>query len=453
MKWIFSLIIVLNIAHADLYQATAKNSESYVVGDREIILHTIWDKVLKKLPENKRNKYANYLQLSERTITKEIEEKVEPAPAPAPAPPKKKKKWGKLLGGGKSKVQAMLAKNKAKLKKMKLAEKQKEVEAKGRSYEDNLRNWAKKSDKFVKGSSDKVDKAIRSWKKKYESTLKKWTEERDKFLRRVDDYKKATFDIPEDDIKPVPAKIVKKKITIKIPSTYHVVPGALDIPVRDQKTRPTCAAFAGVRGIESVLMQNGVKKDLSEQYFYWASKPDCQNRPCSIKGSWVGYGLDHVKSKGIPTESSCPYGKTQKSSNETQIPLSGGCMKGSVTVAEYKMLNTLDEAVKALQNNSTIVASLKLRENFYRNQGIVFSTDKGADSYGSDGHAKGHAILLVGYIKLPPELHSKEGKICLLTANSWGLGWGRGGHACLSEKWILDNRGRNPLVAISKVNK
>ena len=39
-------------------------------------------------------------------------------------------------------------------------------------------------------------------------------------------------------------------------------------------------------------------------------------------------------------------------------------------------------------------------------------------------------------MKLPSKLHKTEGKFCFLTANSWGEGWGIGGHACLSENWI-----------------
>ena len=37
---------------------------------------------------------------------------------------------------------------------------------------------------------------------------------------------------------------------------------------------------------------------------------------------------------------------------------------------------------------------------------------------------------------LPKNLRETEGKYCFLTANSWGAGWGIGGHACLSENWI-----------------
>ncbi|MAE58814.1 MAG: hypothetical protein CME69_08040, partial [Halobacteriovorax sp.] len=62
----------------------------------------------------------------------------------------------------------------------------------------------------------------------------------------------------------------------------------------------------------------------------------------------------------------------------------------------------------------------------------------------------GHAVLLIGYIKLPKVLN--EGSVCFITANSWGSGWGHGGYACLSEKWVLSQRQSNPFVVINSVS-
>jgi hypothetical protein len=62
--------------------------------------------------------------------------------------------------------------------------------------------------------------------------------------------------------------------------------------------------------------------------------------------------------------------------------------------------------------------------------------------------AGGHANLLIGYIKLPPSL-SREGQYCVIAANSWELGWGRGGHACLTETWLSKNLGS--AVALGSV--
>jgi hypothetical protein len=379
MKFVFALLISFQ-SYALTYEATSATSEGYEVGEKEVVLQAIWESISAKLKDPK--KYQDYLSLGGEKVTEVTKEvKVEKTMSKGEQIiAAQKAKNRALLGNkkklsGKEKIQAMLAKNKAKVAAYQ-KEKQEKVENKGAGYEDNLRNWANKSDKFVKGSSEKVDKAIKSWKDKYEKTLKKWNEAREKYLGRVDEYKKATFEIPIENQKKVETKLIKKKITTKIPKTYHIVPGILELPVRDQGRRATCSAFAGVRSIEGVLAQNGKKRNLSEQYFYWASKPDCQSSPCRIRGSWVGYGLDSAKENPIPEEGDCPYKSVTKLANETYTPLNSSCKRGDVYIDDYKLVQSLDEVLAELDQNRSVVASLKLKENFYQNKGRVFNTDK-----------------------------------------------------------------------------
>jgi C1A family cysteine protease len=44
-----------------------------------------------------------------------------------------------------------------------------------------------------------------------------------------------------------------------------------------------------------------------------------------------------------------------------------------------------------------------------------------------------------------------EGTGCFLVTNSWGVGWGQGGHACVSEKWLKYHKRINPYVIIKGV--
>lgn len=64
-----------------------------------------------------------------------------------------------------------------------------------------------------------------------------------------------------------------------------------------------------------------------------------------------------------------------------------------------------------------------------------------------DSHAQGHSILLVGLVKIPTSLN--EGQYCFITANSWGEGWGQGGHSCISENWLISQRQVNPFVVVN----
>ncbi|MDH5415360.1 MAG: hypothetical protein OEW87_14585 [Flavobacteriaceae bacterium] len=293
----------------------------------------------------------------------------------------------------------------------------------------------------------KVLKEHRAWREKHKKIYQKWLEDKKKYNTEVDDYKKTLINIPL--VLPVSKKEAKKKVQFEIAKEYQLVSSAMDPSIRDQQFRATCSSFAGVRAIEILLAQNQKSKDLSEQYFYWASKPNCQNRKCNKKGSWVGNGFKYSKEQNImdiPLEKDCSYNPISMNFNETQIPLKSGCSKGAVKVSQFDYLNNLDQVVTALKLNKPVIASIKLSPNFYKNKGLILKKDKN-NGANMNSHASGHAVLLVGYLKLPRVLN--EGKLCFITANSWGQGWGNGGYACLSEEWLVEHRNRNPFVTVS----
>src|SRR5690606_18445356 len=238
---------------------------------------------------------------------------------------------------------------------------------------------------------------------------------------------------------------------VTIERDFYIVPGALGLPIRDQKFRPTCAAFAGVRLVEIMLAQNAKQQDLSEQYFYWASKDDCQARPCRTPGSWVGYGLEHSQNQprqDIPLEKNCPYVSYTSDGNETQTPLKPSCQQGAVKVGDFKYHKTLDELMQALHDKRPVVASIKLTPNFYTSNSLILYRNRNVGGK-MDAHAQGHAVTIVGYVKLPQVL--EEGSVCFLVANSWGEGWGKGGYSCISEKWLLNQRQSNPFVTLASI--
>jgi len=340
--------------------------------------------------------------------------------------------------------------NKVLLRKMQ--DEQKRLEAKYAHLPANQRSihiWQEQARNEMVALKRRVLKDHKEWRKKHLRTLKKWDNEKVNYKGEVDNYKKALTDIPL--ILPVSKKEAKKDVEVKILREYQIVSSSLDLKIRDQKRRPTCSSFTGIRAIEVLLNQNSYTKDLSEQYFYWASKPGCRNRRCNKMGSWVGYGLDYSKGSSgldIPLESSCPYTANSIRNNETQIPLNRNCSSGTVKVRQFEYLKNLDQVVNSLKQDRSVMASIKLTPNFYKNKGLVLDRES-KTSGAMDKHAKGHAVLLVGYMKLPKVLN--EGSVCFITANSWGLGWGHGGYSCLSEKWLINNRNRNPFVTVSSL--
>jgi C1A family cysteine protease len=294
-------------------------------------------------------------------------------------------------------------------------------------------------------------KVQEGWKKEIKDQLKQWQTEQKIFEGKIKVYKANTFEIPAKF-----EKIVEKKVNVSALPDAHIVNGAFKIPVRDQSNRPTCSAFAGIRAVEILLAQNNQDKDLSEQYFYWASKPNCQKGPCTEKGSWINHGYRYSKEHrtiDIPLESNCAYKLVSDPQNETQVPLIPSCEQGATKVVNYEDVRTLSDVIERVKQNTPVVIAAKLSENYYRNQGLITLEDSKKTATGKmDSHALGHAMLAVGVIELPLKLKATEGNYCLVVVNSWGKGWGAGGYSCLTQNWLEKFRQPAAFVAVTKVS-
>ena len=234
---------------------------------------------------------------------------------------------------------------------------------------------------------------------------------------------------------------------------WKVVDHSLDLNVKNQSRRPTCSAFASIRAIEIKLAQLGKNLDLSEQYFYWASKPNCQSIPCNNWGSAFGVGIRASKNsskKDIPPETSCPYQNEDRPNNQTQIPLRIGCQRdGIAKVVKYEYFNSVDELPSFLDKNHPVIGGFTLSPGYYKTKAFLsLADDKKLGT--TDSNEGGHAFNIIGYMELPKSFHSKEGKRCYIAANSWGYGWGAGGHTCISEAW-LKKHSMGEFVAITSV--
>lgn len=294
-----------------------------------------------------------------------------------------------------------------------------------------------------------VKKTQDGWKKEILEQRREWQKEQKIFLGRLKEVKANTFTIPVKV-----EKIIEKKIPEAAIPDVHIVNGTFKVPIRNQMDRPTCSAFAGVRSMEILLAQNGRTEDLSEQYFYWASKPKCQTSPCRERGSWIPLGLDYSKRQmqvDIPGEQTCAYSDEGQEDNETQVPLLSGCKQGLVKVVNYEEVRTISEMVEKLKANIPVIMAAKLTENFYVNEGVVFLSEGEKSPARLDSHSKGHAMLAVGLIELPEKIRAKEGSFCIVVANSWGEGWGSGGYSCLSENWLTKYRQPSPFFAVTKI--
>lgn len=220
----------------------------------------------------------------------------------------------------------------------------------------------------------------------------------------------------------------------------YLIPQVDRIPVKSQGYRGTCAAFAGVGAVEYAAInpkQGGydVKSlDLSEQRFYWLSKPECHNGIDCGAGSWFGSGFDASKGTKdfpIPYEADCPY-VSEPGNHETFDPQPKSCNGGGARVEQTRTWCGLNELIELLHDGYAVPVGSPLTLNWEQNEGLITKRDFAAQ--GSTVHAGGHAYLIVGYRRLPkmPE----EGGLCLMVKNSWGKGWGVNGYACMTVAWM-----------------
>lgn len=297
-----------------------------------------------------------------------------------------------------------------------------------------------------KRTREQVQQQQQQWRTQVAATWERWREKQQQFLQHLPDYKKQDFSFAQAELY---SKVAVKGAPLRVSTTARggtslkekILQASMKIPVRDQGKRATCSAFAGIRAMEIILWSQGLSWELSSQYFYWASRPMCHQNPCTEKGSWVTSGLQWGQDQShpdIPLAKDCPYSSTTQSNNETQTPLTSSCLQqGKVRLKQGEALEEWEQVKNALDENRPVVAAFKLSENFYVNNGLVTfaDKDKGAGDDSKRDHSQGHALVVIGYKELPAEWKS-EGKYCWIVTNSWGEGWGLGGHACLTDRWV-----------------
>lgn len=310
----------------------------------------------------------------------------------------------------------------------------------------NNKDWSARTSAKSENWFNQKKRESEKWRDFRLKTLNRWQSKKKDYEKDIKVYKKNSVKLP----------IKEKQKTVQQQSNYQssfrkkIIPEAFYRRALNQGPRPTCVAFASIRGIEILMAQKKKVINLSEQYFYYLSKPKCQQSPCSIPGSWAIAGLDAGISRGISAEKNCPYQFRSLGGNETQLPLKQSCYEAVVKIKKYKKVNSISELVEKIDQGKPVLVGMKLTENFYKNNGVVkWSPDL---RKGSDQHADGHAALVVGYYKLSNANINTQGRYCFLTVNSWGEGWGVGGYSCLTEKWLEKQRYKVSMLAISDID-
>ncbi|MCP4233332.1 MAG: C1 family peptidase, partial [Aestuariibacter sp.] len=331
-------------------------------------------------------------------------------------------------------------------------------EPKKKGYADDVYSDMKgMMDGFKQSYRDTVDQ----WTDEYNKVVRKWGIAKREYRRKEEQYFKTTFDLAATQ-QPLASPIIvsgakpayKHPLDGMEPGDFYVIPSAMDVPVRNQERRGTCAAFTGIRAIETVLAQHPkylqYQLDLSEQHFYWLSRPECIKDACTTDNSSDGSNFDvgfintSIKEffTAVRREQACPYIPVSDNSNLTYTPLNNTCLQedqGLLRVSSMARNLNEDDILGEIRQNHPVAAGFTLTKSYMQTNGLVRSNDPVNRSAASGMHAAGHAMLLIGYIKLPESMLEDEGRYCAIMANSWGEGFGAGGYACLTEQWMKDN--------------
>lgn len=188
--------------------------------------------------------------------------------------------------------------------------------------------------------------------------------------------------------------------------------------VRDQKTRPTCLAFA-VSDVHGSLLFPYLP--LSVEYLYYHAVQLMPGRDPHT-GINLTSARTSLKNSGQPGELDWPYQASLPSDLSLWAPPTG------CAVHSRDSSMSQDDFPKICANldvDRAVVICMELSESFYK------PLADGTLPHTAGLKTGNHAVIAVGH-------GSSATEQCLLVRNSWGALWGLDGHAFLSRSYLFN---------------
>ena len=248
---------------------------------------------------------------------------------------------------------------------------------------------------------------------------------------------KAPSDVRHPIASPLPASALSDtnpaSTSSNAPPTYSELDNRLrEWPVKDQGNSGTCVSFAVAACLEIQIQ----RRDLSEQFLYWAIKANHDPLP-DQNGTLLIHARSALSKDGICTESLCPY-------DPAAIPdgtFQGGPkpLHAAVTDAAARTVNsnfqdsgTAGEIYASLAAGRPTCVALPVFYSASGNGGDNWTSPIGQargrvldPPPGAIAGKVGHAVCLTGFVPDSREPHGGH----FLLRNSWGNQWGRRGNA------------------------
>jgi hypothetical protein len=186
-------------------------------------------------------------------------------------------------------------------------------------------------------------------------------------------------------------------------------------PVRDQRTRPTCVAFAVSAAHEWMAADDVIR---SVEDALWAA-----HQVGSIPGreeTTVSWAFEGLAAHGHATEAAWPYGSPGFPADRPAAALSASNRRA---LSPWGLLDPLSfESIRdELERPSAVVLTLPVVRSAWRAPDGVIDAEPGRKAPGN------HAVLAVGALDEREQIVIK---------NSWGDDWGDSGYGYVSRRYI-----------------
>jgi hypothetical protein len=188
-------------------------------------------------------------------------------------------------------------------------------------------------------------------------------------------------------------------------------------PIRHQRKRPTCMAFAAS---DAHSFARGELDALSAEYAFYHA---VQRKPVPDRSKGVSYEVmtETIAVDGQPLEVGWPYLENLQPADPWTPPTSSGTVYRRTAKTIGK---TVDDLVKALDCGSAVLVVMEISTTFYRlKENSVLPPLTG------EKRRAVHAMVVVGY-------GEHNGERCLLLRNSWGDTWANEGYGWVHENYL-----------------
>lgn len=222
----------------------------------------------------------------------------------------------------------------------------------------------------------------------------------------------------------------------------------LDLWVKAQGRRPSCAVFAVVGALEfQAATATGEPVRLSEEYLLWATRRmlgQARQTAAGAGGSPVeegdrdeGFSLLEVVQAlriwGIPSAERVPnrvvgrLSRQEEPPEEVILEARGAFQVGAFMVPGRSVDDVVANIVHLLNGGVPVVVGLRWPHERALRRGVLLRSQRPRQGYA-------HAVTLVGY-----RTSADSGEVEFIFRNSWGPEWGAGGYGYVALSYLGDH--------------